>query len=307
MIVKHDFEVENYDEEDAQTSRERHIGLTNRVIAGMLLYTTRSRIVKCSESRFTAVENECSEGLSKQSYGVDPAFKLGTSLFSSDLDNEESMVFYYNCSTLNYATYDIPDPYSKAERYVNREPFCAELFNIRGVPYGFRSFLLEGKDTGFPVFFDINLSEAEAKKWYSYLEEGLFLDGETRSLTAELVTYNSELRIFGYLRVTFTFTDGGSIKVTHKLHTLKVELYETVEDYVRFTCEVIWSVSVLLWLMLDVYTIIYTGKKSDSLLKPFASLWVWTDLVSNVLMGLSVFMWWIFVLSYARPFNIQLR
>ncbi|GMH41042.1 hypothetical protein BSKO_08952 [Bryopsis sp. KO-2023] len=307
MVVHQDFEVDNYEEEDIQTSRERHIGLTNRVIAGLLLHTSRTKPVKCSDSRFTAIENECSGGLSAQSYGVDPAFKLGTSLFNADIDNEESMVVYYNCSELNVATYDLQDPYSKYERFVNQEPFCAELFSIRDIPYGFRAFDLEGKSIGFPVFFDINLSEGEAKRWYSYIDEGLFLDGDTRTVTAEMVTYNAELMIFGFVRVSFTFTDGGSIKVTHKLHTLKVELYETPQDFARLALEILWTGAVFLWLIVDVYNINRRRTEKGSFFKAFTSLWVWTDLVSNVLMTIAVIMWWTFVVNYADPFNIDLR
>ena len=45
-----------------------------------------------------------------------------------------------------------------------------------------------------------------------YLNEGLYLDQNTRSMTAEIVTYNAPLRIFGYYYVKFFFSDGGSIK-----------------------------------------------------------------------------------------------
>ena len=35
-------------------------------------------------------------------YGIDPVFKLGTTLYNADLDNEEDTVQYYNCSLLSY-------------------------------------------------------------------------------------------------------------------------------------------------------------------------------------------------------------
>lgn len=52
-----------------------------------------------------------------------------------------------------------------------------------------------------------------AATWETYLEEGLYLDQHTRELSAEVVTYNAPLRIFGYFYVRFFFSDGGSIKV----------------------------------------------------------------------------------------------
>lgn len=49
--------------------------------------------------------------------------------------------------------------------------------------------------------------------WFTYLQEGLYLDQNTRTMTAEMVTYNAPLRIFSYFYIKFYFSDGGSIKV----------------------------------------------------------------------------------------------
>lgn len=40
------------------------------------------------------------------------------------------------------------------------------------------------------------------------------MDQHTRTTTAELVTYNAQLRIFSYYYIKFDFSDGGSIKVS---------------------------------------------------------------------------------------------
>jgi hypothetical protein len=73
--------------------------------------------------------------------------------------------------------------------------------------------MLHLQDPGFPVFVDINLSNQGASSWETYLQEGLYLDQHTQYLTAELVTYNAPLRIFGYFYIQFYFSDGGSIQV----------------------------------------------------------------------------------------------
>lgn len=70
----------------------------------------------------------------------------------------------------------------------NPEPYCAELYNARELPYGFFSFDLPqlfGK--GFPVFFDINLSADEVQTFYQYVEEGLYYDSNTRLGCTELL------------------------------------------------------------------------------------------------------------------------
>jgi hypothetical protein len=47
------------------------------------------------------------------------------------------------------------------------------------------------------------------------VQEGLLLDDRTRGLTARLVTYNAELKVFADIQVAFDFQAGGSIQVRH--------------------------------------------------------------------------------------------
>lgn len=82
-----------------------------------------------------------------------------------------------------------------------------------GVPFAFRHRPLAGLGPGFPVWLDINLSQDGAQTWAAWLREGLLLDERSRSLTARMVTYNAELRVFAAVLVSFDFTDGGAIKV----------------------------------------------------------------------------------------------
>lgn len=73
----------------------------------------------------------------------------------------------------------------------NPEPYCAELYNARELPYGFFSFdLPQLFGEGFPVFFDINLSADEVQTFYQYVEEGLYYDSNTRCtlLTPPILT-----------------------------------------------------------------------------------------------------------------------
>jgi hypothetical protein len=62
------------------------------------------------------------------------------------------------------------------------------------------------------------LSQVGAQTWLSWVQEGLLLDDRTRGLTARLVTYNAELKVFADIQVAFDFQAGGSIQV--RLHTL---------------------------------------------------------------------------------------
>ena len=60
--ASHEFVVLNYNDTIPDTARERSLGLTNRVIAGMLLHSTRSTPVDCKDSRFDNLDNVCSGG-----------------------------------------------------------------------------------------------------------------------------------------------------------------------------------------------------------------------------------------------------
>jgi hypothetical protein len=229
------------------TARERLVGLTNRVVGGMLIHTTRMSYDKCEDSRFAKILNNCASGVSTVPYGVDPVFVMGSTLFDPDLDNARSLNTFYNCSDIPIADqmYNETDPYSKSQGLVNEPPYCANLYNMRNVPYGFFHHSLPEKTAGFPIWMDINLSEDQAQYWYTYLEEGLMLDVLTREMTADLVTYNAELRMFSSAFVRFRFTDGGSIAVTYKLHTIRVELYTEFKDFVRLCLELVFAVCVL--------------------------------------------------------------
>jgi len=83
----------------------------------------------------------------------------------------------------------------------------------RSVPYAFRHLPLQDLPPGYPVYLDINLSQEGAQTWLSWLQEGLLLDERTRGLVAHLITYNSDLKVFGAVKVSFDFQQEGSIKV----------------------------------------------------------------------------------------------
>lgn len=123
----------------------------------LTLSVTGAHVYAC---RFSDIESDCAGGISTAPYGVDPVFKMGASAFNPDYDNERSLVEAYNCTELNLPE----DEIIYNEQYPS--PYCANLFNARQLPYGFFNFPLEQRTPGFPVWFDINLSEDQAAYWY---------------------------------------------------------------------------------------------------------------------------------------------
>lgn len=59
----HIFRVEGSNETAQDPVQERYLGVKNRVVAGMLLHTSRTRAVKCADSQFRSNESVCSAGI----------------------------------------------------------------------------------------------------------------------------------------------------------------------------------------------------------------------------------------------------
>ncbi|KAG2493793.1 hypothetical protein HYH03_008013 [Edaphochlamys debaryana] len=299
------FALDNNNTVDTSTSRERNVGLTNRVIAGLLLHQTRTNDTLCPESKFDKIQKTCSGPRTVTPFGVDPVFKRGTTSYNADFDdvNGTQVINFYNCSVLGNPTYNV----AFLNQTVNPAPYCAELYNPQKLPYAFHHYPLRNKAEGFPVLFDINLSQQGAQAWYTYLSEGLFLDGNTRTLTAELVTYNAPLRIFSYFYAKFSFTDGGSIKVSHRLNTVCVEFYNSYEDDVRFGLEIVLNIFICCMLLYNLWEIAHTQKTRGNFLKYFLSAWNWVEFCSNGLLFATMVMWWVITKDYAGDYTINIR
>uniref|UniRef100_A0A6S8IGD5 Polycystin cation channel PKD1/PKD2 domain-containing protein n=1 Tax=Dunaliella tertiolecta TaxID=3047 RepID=A0A6S8IGD5_DUNTE len=299
------FEMDNGNKLKESVPRERNVGLTNRVIAGMLLHQVRTEDVNCTDSKFFKIQESCAGPRTIASYGTDPVFKRGTQLFNPDFDDaeQELLVQFYNCSKLSNPTYNI----TFDTQIANQPPFCAELYSTQDLPYAFHHFPLEEKEPGFPVFFDINLSESEAQKWNTYLEEGLYIDQHTKLVTAQLMTYNAPLRVFGYFEVNFVFSEGGSIQVNHRLDTVRTELYCTSAEEARYAFEIVLSAWIYIMMLKNLWKIVQTQRREGNFLKFFLSGWNWTELVSNGLLTACISIWWHFVVGHQRTFDLELR
>ena len=66
-----------------------------------------------------------------------------------------------------------------------------------GTPYGFFRQQLHDFDAGFPVIFDNRLLASDVTRLMSVLSEGNYLDDDTATVTARLLTFNEELQIYG--------------------------------------------------------------------------------------------------------------
>eukprot|EP00879_Flechtneria_rotunda_P008905 GHRR01009325.1.p1 GENE.GHRR01009325.1~~GHRR01009325.1.p1 ORF type:complete len:543 (+),score=191.85 GHRR01009325.1:394-2022(+) len=308
-----EFSVNNSNNVETNTARERTLGLNNRVLAGLMLHTWRTQDVKCPETRFSKVESCCSGPIDISPYGLDAVFKLGSPIFNPDLYDPDGKMLtsIYNCSEISQPTFNIIE--AATTLTVNAPPYCAELYNPRNIPYAFWHLPLSGLPAGFPVFFDINLSHEAAATWLQWVQEGLLVDDRTRGLAAHLISYNADLKVFAAIQVDFDFQQGGSIKVSHRIYTLSLELYDaTPANLARYAFEVLLAGCIVMLMVLqlkDIGASVLTqkGQRRGGLKAYFSSGSVWLKLVNNVLLLAGMGLWWTFVNQHAKQFSMNLR
>lgn len=66
-----------------------------------------------------------------------------------------------------------------------------------GTPYGFHPRAMPGFQPGFPAVFANRLSQSDVQRLLVILYNGSFLDDATATLTARMLTFNSEEQVYG--------------------------------------------------------------------------------------------------------------
>ncbi|KAG2422885.1 hypothetical protein HXX76_015713 [Chlamydomonas incerta] len=204
--------------------RPRFAGLNNRILGGILLHQVRhtSSEVDASLLGAQATAGSCqpqlyggrgttgcaggngtqrilASGSDLGGIGVDPVFIKQSPLFQPSLDPAA----YYNTSNGS-----------------------VEL-NPAGVPYGFFHHPL-GRHfpAGYPVLLDTRLSALRAEQALLFLRDGRYLSATlTKSVRAQVTTYNPDARVFGYFRMDFAWSDSGDIDVTVRVLGLPAVSY----------------------------------------------------------------------------------
>lgn len=82
--------------------------------------------------------------------------------------------------------------------------------------------LLQGYPPGFPVLIPTRASQQRSALAMQYLFDGNYLDKKSRGFTAELLTYNADLRVLGYVKMTFDWQADGAITGRHPLTFLRI-------------------------------------------------------------------------------------
>lgn len=63
------------------------------------------------------------------------------------------------------------------------------------------------------MLLPVKLSQPRSAAALQYLLDGNYLDkSKSKALTAELLTYNADLRVLGYSKLTFTWQQNGAVR-----------------------------------------------------------------------------------------------
>ncbi|KAK3277010.1 hypothetical protein CYMTET_14957 [Cymbomonas tetramitiformis] len=292
---------------DDGEARYRYLGIqgANRLLAGMLLTQTRWTPEEC-ESKFTKLSSSCHDlsSSSHQEYGLDPVFLRTSKLY-------DSMMFSHMCCNVSKYTEDCMPPncgdfYQASEMAKPMDETCetgCEQQNT-GLPYGFFAY-----DSKFYTFFDVNLSNKRAWDLINYMKDGLFIDANTNQVSVQLITYNSQLRYFGNVDLTFNFdkSRGGLIHVKRSVQTIKIELYETSNDILRACFEVLFAAMIISSAFIECREIWDIVAREKSARTYFKSLWNYIDITSIILSAMIAASWVFFVVTQAQRFSMEPR
>ena len=97
-------------------------------------------------------------------------------------------------------------------------------------------------------------------------------------------------------------------QVYHQLHTLRVEMYLSTADQIRYYLELVLTGTialVLLWSILG--GMIQSSRHDGSMLAYFMSTWTWINLGSTGLMAVCMGFWWWYVRFPLEEFDIQIK
>ena len=281
--------------------RLRTVGLTNKVVGGLVVYVKRAASETC-DTRFKSLQSTCSDLTADNvaPYGVDPAFKRGSSFYSPDYD-EKAAAKLYNCSK-DFgagASYDDMN---------NQSPFCKQYFDgTSRVPFAFYPGDSKRFTDGYPVFFDINLSKDNAARWLSYLREAFMFDEKTKYVSVQMVTYNAEIRYFGSMVVNFDFRAAGSIEVKKDVNAVRVEIYRTTADIIRGIFEGLLTLAVVASFVFELSDLRRAKLTHGTYFAYFESGWNYIDLISIGITLTAICYWWSFVNIVIRNLNVEPR
>eukprot|EP00899_Mesostigma_viride_P021274 jgi/Mesvir1/29148/Mv18440-RA.2 len=256
--------------------RWRMVGVTNRIIGGILIKQQRTPVQEAPlGERFRWLFNLGFDRAGRaKPFGANPHFLRESALFVPTLVNRTA------------------------------EFFTRDQVSDQQVPFVFFPVSHGGRDI-FPVFVDMSASQPEALSLLKYIKEAFYLDAATEEVEVEFVTYNGVLEYFGMLVVRFRRQPGGVIAITSTVQTFSLDMYNTPAERVRGVGEVLLVLMVLAGTFFELQQVLACAANRGiyHYLADIANL---IDLASISLFYVCIALWARFLVKYHGPFNIWL-
>eukprot|EP00899_Mesostigma_viride_P021272 jgi/Mesvir1/29146/Mv18439-RA.2 len=256
--------------------RWRVVGVTNRIIGGILIkqHRTPPRPAPYGKKFRWLFNIGFSTSNWAEPFGANPRFLTKSTLYVEEL--------------VNHA----------------HEYFTPDQLTDQDVPFAFFPLHHHGRDI-FPIFIDISKSHEEAKMWVEYLREASFLDVATEDVQVEFVTYNGILKHFGHVSIDFRRQPGGVVVITSTVETFSLDMYNTPAERMRGVGEVLLVLMVLAGTLFELQQVraCAANRNIHQYLANIANL---IDLASITLMYICIGLWIHFLVRYHGHLDIQL-
>ncbi|KAG2452521.1 hypothetical protein HYH02_002759 [Chlamydomonas schloesseri] len=209
--------------------RARWIGHNNRVLVGLLMHQVRRSSAElerakgsdgyiCRDSSFSNLIVGCNNTTANSSTSAASSNSTSASARVKDLGGIGNDPVFSRHSALYQASLDPAD-------YYNTSQGSPEL-NPGGLPYGFFHQPAGRLAPGYPLVLDTHLSAKRAEQAITYIRDGGYLaETLTKTLRVQLVSYNADAQVFGYLRLDLSWLDSGLIGGATRLLALPAVSY----------------------------------------------------------------------------------
>ena len=273
---------------------------TNRVVGGILVTQTRRKRDACTQQahvtgtagllfgtspheRFKDLSNECPSAteMLQEPFGYDAQFLPASKLYSTAVVAEKNLIFQKS----------------------------SKLDPSNGLPFGFHYYEFSSTAGGYPIFFDININQAKAMRYVTFMEDGGFIDEATEEVKMYLMTYNAPTGMFGALIVTFEFTSTGFVNVGVNVQSASVQPYRYDRDLLRLGLELLFVLGVVANVIVEVKEVFGGFSWEDPLgfLDYFQEIWNYLDVLNIGLLSSSIFNWFVYVTAIAPHFQPPMR
>ncbi|GJP53169.1 hypothetical protein CLOM_g12358 [Closterium sp. NIES-68] len=285
-----------------QEAQVRFVAEHNRLLIGLFLEQTRADGGPCRPSRFLSLFPYCANSTSRQPFGVNPAFLPSSSLY--DPDAAAALASQSDPSDPGGSSSTV-DQSADGSTVASPESTELRAFQNRSVPYGFAP--VQPNKAAFPLLFDVNLDSRAAAARLQYLVDGFFIDNATRTITAQLLTYNGESHHFVLTRVRFIFQVGGQMAVKYEIEPVNVEVFRTEGDWVQLGVTILYVIAVMWNLLEEAREAVRLWLQTGKVWTYFRSLWNWLDVLSLTIQFTGIIMWFIISVQLSGPFTVQAR